>query len=117
MPRSKTKNKTIKPIYPKLFGFIWLIFFVLLLSKVNALKLFGSMFFGGANCSSCTQVGLLSLGLSFLIFAVGAASLAYGVIVSEVKPDFRVSRLVTLACAIAAASLIVFGWINFIINY
>lgn len=87
------KAKTHKTFYYKLFGALWIIGFDIL----------------------CAYTKLPFVGACLLVI-IGSSVLAYGIILSENKPDFKPSRSIALTIAVGLADLVLYGWLYLFIN-
>lgn len=107
MVKDKNKKTAFKATYLKCGGIAWIVLVIITLSNINAFRLFEA--FTGSNPA-------LSLLLSCLVLSPGAISLAYGILLSEHKPDLRSLRIGALAVAILLASLVAYSWAYLIVN-
>lgn len=103
----KHKKKNLKAVYLKFFSSLLTVLIVLILAETKAFAHFKTFVGGNA---------LLSLLLGCLVLLPSATGLAYGILLSEYKPDVTKLRLGVLIIAILLASLIAYSWAYLFVN-
>jgi len=89
-------------------GILWIIVWIILLTKADALNVMMSALLGAGYCQTCTGYSLATILLLVILFFIGGLGVSFG-IANKSRKNY-IARIVAFAFAVSLASLPVYGW-------